>query len=135
MKKSTLIIALGVLFCSCSQYKPVLINAEFPNENCAELKQFITTHWYKHKDKLLYKYEGISKEKFVSEVSKTYKECFYHLTMNEVKMLFGEPNEEIPNDALIYKLSEECFNSVESCDLLMIGFNNTTLNPLFLMNQ
>ncbi len=135
MKTSILAVALGLCVCSCGNYKPVTNDVNFQDKGCLDLRQYISTHWLKQKNKLLYKHRRIKKEEFESKMNTTYKECFFSLSINDVKHLFGEPNEEIPNELVVYYMSEGCTSKREACRLLSIGFNPNTMTPLYIAHQ
>ena len=133
MKNAIVLLVVMAHLCSCGAYKPFDSSLNSQGENCDLLTAFVAEHWFKHKEKHLYKYK--EKEKFLKEVNSTYKQCFFNLSIEEIKLLLGKPNEEIVNDELRYHVSEQCLQKYVPCELLVISFDNTQLTPVSIMMQ
>ncbi len=129
-----LIILLGIgWLSSCNSYIPFVSNLETGTENCKDLKNFVSNHWYSHKNKHLYRCKD--QEQFVKEIYSNFKECFFDSSFDEIKFFFGEPNLEIPFDELHYHISKDCLQKYLPCELLVISFDNSTNKPVSIMFQ
>lgn len=134
MKNKIVLLILIIWGCSCSPYKPYSSQLGSDIMNCKNLEEFVSENWSKHKSKHLYKYKD--KSKFIDGINSTFKSCFFDLSFEQVKQLFGEPNTEVgSNDELIYYVSKECELNPPKCEVLLISFDNDKLTPVYISIQ